>query len=443
MQVEDSQVDSCTYQAIPVYAANPAHGLQPAALIYEPDPQDFLNQRLICDDISTGYFSMPRKLSTQMSNPFAHTYPYHPSNSVSLSAIQPFESCLPPSIITHTGPNDYPQYLLPSSVTTVAPDNGAASLSGQLSVDNGLWTNSAMPVSLEYPYDIQSFYVNSDGTKSDVWSSTVTPPIHQNARLNNKRSSEEMTEQMMDPPSGSHREKRQRLGMRVNTNLGAMELPDSSPASSNGTADDNMQRSPSVPEVCTPPPTGPQHLRPRKLVDYNSATPTTSPNDSRRAISAAARAQSITDHVLEIYRSYAKPKEGADGDTQPPVGALPFIEGYEPVLPAFPELSGDEMALSDEDDESESAEQSPVASKRKGGKRSPKSGRGQDKVSNRVAARRHREMTKERLKNLEKLRSWLDEALAEYEKSNRMLQNNYQQLQQENYTLQRSMVIPL
>lgn len=36
---------------------------------------------------------------------------------------------------------------------------------------------------------------------------------------------------------------------------------------------------------------------------------------------------------------------------------------------------------------------------------------------------------------LEKLRSWLDDALAEYEKSNRMLQNNYRRLQKENYTV--------
>lgn len=211
------------------------------------------------------------------------------------------------------------------------------------------------------------------------------------------------------------------------------------------------------PEVCTPPAPAPSHLRPRKPVDYVAAGPSTSPNDSRRAISAAARAQSITDHVLEIYRSYAKPKESTDGVEQSPVGSLPTIEGYEPVLPAFPELSGDETAISDEEDEAEIEDQSPGITKRKGGKRSPKSARGQDKVSNRVAARRHREMTKERLKNvgrhgtlllsldadvafpkLEKLRSWLDEALAEYEKSNRMLQNNYQQLQKENYTVRTS-----
>ena len=161
-----------------------------------------------------------------------------------------------------------------------------------------------------------------------------------------------------------------------------------------------MQRSPSVPEVCTPPAPAPLHLRPRKLVDYVAATPSTSPNDSRRAISAAARAQSITDHVLEIYRSYAKPKESGNGVEQSSVGSLPMIEGYEPVLPAFPDLSGDEMAMSDEDDEPETEEHSPGTSKRKGGKRSPKSVRGQDKVSNRVAARRHREMTKERLKNV-------------------------------------------
>lgn len=86
------------------------------------------------------------------------------------------------------------------------------------------------------------------------------------------------------------------------------------------------------------------------------------------------------------------------------MGSLPFIEGYEPVLPAFPELSGDEMMMSDEEDEPEKEieEQSPGNGKGKGkaGQRPPKSSRGQDKVSNRVAARRHREMTKERLKNV-------------------------------------------
>lgn len=107
---------------------------------------------------------------------------------------------------------------------------------------------------------------------------------------------------------------------------------------------------------------------------------------------------------MEIYRSYAKPKELPDRSKDKHLADLPFIEGYEPVLPAFPELSGDEMMLSDEEDEQdkEAGEpQSPGTSTlRKGGKRSPRAARGEDKVSNRVAARRHREMTKERLKNV-------------------------------------------
>jgi hypothetical protein len=183
--------------------------------------------------------------------------------------------------------------------------------------------------------------------------------------------------------------------LQVNTNLETMLTPDSSPASSPGSDNHSLPA-----EICTPPEPTATHLRPRKPVDYLPPTPNTSPNDSRRAISAAARAQSITDHVLGIYRSYAKPKDGTtEGDVKPNVD-LPFIEGYEPVLPAFPELSGDEMMMSDEEDEPEKEVEEAGNGKRKAGKKSPKVGRGQDKVSNRVAARRHREMTKERLKNV-------------------------------------------
>lgn len=187
---------------------------------------------------------------------------------------------------------------------------------------------------------------------------------------------------------------------KVNTDLEPPLTPDSSPGSSRG-ATEGTQHSP-LAEVVTPPEPS-VHLRPRKAVDYLPETPSTSsPLDARRAISAAARAQSITDHVLEIYRSYAKPKDPADSSGQQ---RLPWIEGYEPVLPAFPELSGDELMMSEDevDQERDVAEeaQSPTNSKqRKGGKKPLRSARGQDKVSNRVAARRHREMTKERLKNV-------------------------------------------
>lgn len=202
---------------------------------------------------------------------------------------------------------------------------------------------------------------------------------------------------------------------QVNTNLAPHLTPDSSPSSSHG--EDGCQ-SPTVAEVITPPPQPSIHLRPRKNVDYLPETPnTTSPTDARRAISAAARAQSITDHVMEIYRSYAKPKESPDGSKDKQLADLPFIEGYEPVLPAFPELSGDEMMMSDEEDEHEKElhdDPSPSnTSQRKGSKRSPRAARGQDKVSNRVAARRHREMTKERLKNVRSFRRWRSIGLAD------------------------------
>lgn len=215
MQVNDSQLDPCSYQAIPVYAANPAQGLQPAAPIYEASALDFLHQGLTCDDLSTGYFSMPRQESMQMSTPITSAYAHHPSNSVSLSAIQPFESCLPLSAVTSFGPTDCSQYLLTSPGTVVAPGRGSSSISGQSTDGNGLWANTVMPVSLDYPYDIQSFYANSDGTISTMWSSTVTPPMQQNARLSTKRSSEVMLQQSMDPRATNEREKRQCLGMRV------------------------------------------------------------------------------------------------------------------------------------------------------------------------------------------------------------------------------------
>lgn len=215
MQLNDSQMDLCTYQAIPVYAAASAHGLLPAAPIYEANSQDCLNQSLTCDDISTAYFNMPRQGSMQMKSTFTSAYPHHPSNSVSMSAIQPFESCLSPSTVMYPGPTDYSQYFMASPETTAAPGNGTSCISGQSTVSNSAWTNTVMPISLDYPYDIQGLYANSDGTISNVWSSTVTPPMHQNACLSTKRSSDAMLQQSMDPQGTNGREKRQCLGMRV------------------------------------------------------------------------------------------------------------------------------------------------------------------------------------------------------------------------------------
>ncbi|KAI5455288.1 hypothetical protein NCC49_000103 [Naganishia albida] len=315
---------------------------------------------------------------------------------------------------------------------------GTSSSQPQTSTQAGVpsqWPGSMLSVSLEHPFDVHTFFANSDGTISNLLATPYTPSNMTNMeRANHKRKS-------VDVPASSYagllqREKRHCLGVRqVNTNLAPHLTPDSSPSSSHG--EDGCQ-SPTVAEVITPPPQPSIHLRPRKNVDYLPETPnTTSPTDARRAISAAARAQSITDHVMEIYRSYAKPKESPDGSKDKQLADLPFIEGYEPVLPAFPELSGDEMMMSDEEDEHEKElhdDPSPSnTSQRKGSKRSPRAARGQDKVSNRVAARRHREMTKERLKNLEKLRAWLDDALQEYEKSNQVLQDNFQELQRENH----------
>jgi hypothetical protein len=131
-----------------------------------------------------------------------------------------------------------------------------------------------------------------------------------------------------------------------------------------------------------------------------------------------------------------------------------FADGYDPVLPAFPDLSGDELMLSDDNDQDDqlTEDASPTNGKlSRGGKRASRATKSHDKVSNRVAARRHREMTKERLKNvsqhrrhvvdcadrfmffqLEKLRTWLDEALTEYEKSNQRLHETFSKLQEEN-----------
>jgi hypothetical protein len=193
MQVDDSQPNSFSYQAIPVYAMPSAQGLQPAATIYEPNPHSFVNHGLMFDNSSTGQFRMPRQGPMHMSSPFTNSYHHHPSNSVSLAAIQPFESCLPQSS-GYPGAHDYSQYLMTSPRSMVAPDLSRPGVSPtpQHHSGSGYCQHTMMPVSLDYPYDIQGFYANSDGTMSNVWSSTVTPPMHQSARPSTKRSNDAM-----------------------------------------------------------------------------------------------------------------------------------------------------------------------------------------------------------------------------------------------------------
>ncbi|KAJ9123199.1 hypothetical protein QFC22_001392 [Naganishia vaughanmartiniae] len=190
-------------------------------------------------------------------------------------------------------------------------------------------------------------------------------------------------------------------------------------------------------EVSPPTQDETPNLRPRRAKGCLPDTPPeSSPPDARRAVSAAARAQSITEHVVAIYRSYAKPKSPTTSNKyQLGADTTTLGDQYDPVLPAFPDLSGDELMFSDDNDQEDqlSEDLSPTNGKQsRAGKKSSRATKGHDKVSNRVAARRHREMTKERLKNLEKLRTWLDEALTEYEKSNQRLHETFCKLQEEN-----------
>lgn len=212
MHVDDSQPNSFSYQAIPVYAMPSSQGLQPAATIYEPNPHPFVSPGLMFDNSSTGPFSMPRQTPMHMPSPFTNSYHHHPSNSVSLAAIQPFESCLPQSS-GYPGPHDYSQYIMTSPPSMGAPDLSSqpgVSPSPQQHPGNGYWQHTVMPVSLDCPYDIQGFYANSDGTMSNIWSSTVTPGMHQSTRPSTKRDNDAMdeTSQARVP---NQREKRQCL----------------------------------------------------------------------------------------------------------------------------------------------------------------------------------------------------------------------------------------
>lgn len=426
MNSTESMPDSFSYQAMSGYGLDPMAGLQPAANIYQPERGPFVAPGLSYGTAPGHRFGLQPQGALDMHNPFVNVY-HHPFQSVPLSAIQPFESCLPRSTDMYAGPTDCSQYMASPRTMALPPDMcrpGTSASQPQISTQAGVpsqWSGSMLSVSLEHPFDVHTFFANNDGTISNLLATPYTPSnLPSNERINHKRKSVDVPTSAYAGPS--QREKRHCLGVRVrtadtfalihpaltllfrqvNTNLAPMLTPDSSPSSSHG--GDGDQGSP-LAEVVTPPQQTPIHLRPRKNVDYLPETPnTTSPTEARRAISAAARAQSITDHVMEIYRSYAKPKESPGGSKDKNLAELPFIEGYEPVLPAFPDLSGDEMMLSDEEDDQEKDLQedpSPSGtSQRKCSKRSPRAARGQDKVSNRVAARRHREMTKERLKNV-------------------------------------------
>lgn len=211
MQVDDSQLNPCSYQAIPVYAMSSAQGLQSAAPIYETNPHPSFNHGLAYDKTPNEHFSMPRQGPMQLSSPFTGVYHHHPSNAVSLSAIKPFESCLPPSAGVYPGRPDYSQYI----VTSPPNSNGTLPFPAQPSTGRGYWSNTMMPLSLEYPYDIQSFYANSDGTISNLWAPTMRPPMYQTAGLSTKRSAEDITEQPSDPHASKQKQKRQCLGVTV------------------------------------------------------------------------------------------------------------------------------------------------------------------------------------------------------------------------------------
>ncbi|KAJ9107556.1 hypothetical protein QFC21_001015 [Naganishia friedmannii] len=458
-RVADVRPDHFTYTTGAMNGTEMALGLQPPAHIYDPRSSATSNGLSAYDSSSANH-----RLNLQQRNydprlPFVNVYQQF--TSVPLSAIQPLEhSPYNPRMMNQNIPTQqacnfsYDAHCvspnLPDSPTDSRP--GTASSTSHtvhpqphggppplLDRSRG-WSGPMVSLSLQQPYQVHTFMANSDGTISNFTPSPYIPSdrtkITPAKRAPLKRSADDTLEaEVRRGGDVDGKGKRRCMDAQKTREQMSLSISTSPPWQENTW---EMEQPSPLAEVSPPIQDQTPQLRPRRGQDCLPDTPpASSPPDARRAISAAARAQSITEHVVAIYRSYAKPKSPTTSDsyqlgTDTPI----FVDDYQPVLPAFPDLSGDELMLSDDNDPDDQLSEdhlSPTNAKQaRGTKKSSRATKGHDKVSNRVAARRHREMTKERLKNLEKLRAWLDDALTEYEKSNQRLHETFSKLQEEN-----------
>jgi hypothetical protein len=219
MQPSDSMLNSFSFQPLSGYDLETPTGLQPAAPIYQADQHRFADQGLLYGIAHTGRFGNQQQGALNMHNPFVNVY-HHPFQSVSLSAIQPFESCLPQSSGMYSGPTDHSQYMASPQTMALPPDayrQGSPSSPAQASTQAGVpaqWSGSMLSVSLEQPFDVHTFFANSDGTISNLLATPYTPSnMPSGERVIKKRKSG-------DEPSSSYaaptqREKRQCFGVRV------------------------------------------------------------------------------------------------------------------------------------------------------------------------------------------------------------------------------------
>lgn len=220
MNSTDSMLSPFSFQPMSGYGLDSTVGLEPAAHIYQASQQRFVNQGLSYGTAHTGRSGIPQHSALNMHNPFVNVY-HHPFQSVPLSAIQPFESYLPQSTGMYSGPTDRSQYMPSPQTIALPPDAcrpGTSSSSAQ-APQPGLpaqWSGSMLSVSLEHPFDVHTFFANSDGTISNLLATPYTPTnMPSSKRVIKKRKSG-------DEPSSSYagpteREKRQCFGVRVRT----------------------------------------------------------------------------------------------------------------------------------------------------------------------------------------------------------------------------------
>lgn len=224
MDPRDSVPDRFSYpQPIPVYAMDTTIGLQPAAPIYQPNQQHFFSpgQGLSYGDVPANSFGIQQQRSMDnMHNPFVNVY-HHPFQSVPLSAIQPFESCLPRSAGIYSAPPGCPQYMVSPPTMTLSLDGsppGTATSQAHASTSTSVptrWSGSMMSVSLEHPYDVHTFFANSDGTISNLLATPFTPSTQSNEHVTAKRKAKATADDSSSSESSHQRDKRHCLGVRV------------------------------------------------------------------------------------------------------------------------------------------------------------------------------------------------------------------------------------
>lgn len=221
MSSSDSMLNSFSFNPMSGYGLEAPTGLQPAAPIYQADQHCFVNQGLPYDNAQPGRFGTQQQGALNMHNPFVNVY-HHPFQSVPLSAIQPFESCLPQSSGMYSGPADHSQYMASPQTMALPPDayrQGSPSSPAQASTQAGVpaqWSGSMLSVSLEHPFDVHTFFANSDGTISNLLATPYTPsnmPSHERV-IKKRKSGDEPSSSYADP---TQREKRQCFGVRVRT----------------------------------------------------------------------------------------------------------------------------------------------------------------------------------------------------------------------------------